>query len=220
MTMKQPHNVALAAPAHHPAEEILLDYAAGAASASESALLDIHLKYCSDCRDCLRSYAAIGGAMIDTIEPACMPPDSLNRAFAAIDAAKAKPAPPSAPGLAGDMVENLRNRNWRRLPGGYALKRLRSCEDKSGRVWLLKAPGGKGLLRHRHVGDEWTVVLQGAFSDDTGRYGVGDFVQLPDDLEHQPVAASGEDCICLIMVRNAPRYTTLVGRVAAPFLRL
>jgi hypothetical protein len=28
---------------------------------------------------------------------------------------------------------------------------------------------------HRHVGDEYTVVLQGGYTDNTGNYGVGDF---------------------------------------------
>ena len=41
-------------------------------------------------------------------------------------------------------------------------------------------------------------MLKGAFSDATGRYGVGDFACGDQDLEHAPLAEPGEACLCLI----------------------
>jgi putative transcriptional regulator len=217
-----------AEPARHPPEELLLDYAAAASSAPEAMLIEAHLAFCAGCRGAVQSYQAIGGALFDALEPAWLPPDSLNRTFdlidkaagidagPRIDAGNVKPALPPAP----DIDIGPAAPGWRRLPGGYGMKKVACADGKDGRVWLLKAPGGKGLLRHRHKGDEWTVVMQGAFSDDTGHYGVGDFAQLPDGYEHRPMAQGAQDCVCLIMIRNAPHYTTMTGRLAARFIRL
>ena len=58
---------------------------------------------------------------------------------------------------------------------------------------------------HRHVGEEFTVVLQGGYTDSTGNYGVGDFAVGPGPEQHEPIADPGEPCIALIVHRKAHR---------------
>lgn len=84
----------------------------------------------------------------------------------------------------------------------------------------MKAPGGRGPLRHRHVTDEWTVVLEGGFTDETGTYAAGDFAYMGEGDAHRVVAEPGEGCVCLLLVREQPRYLTLAGKLLAPLLRL
>jgi putative transcriptional regulator len=204
-----------AAPTRHPPAELLIDYASGALSDSESLMMATHLTCCAVCRGAIDACDAVGGALLDAIEPARLPPAMLNCVLAGIDATPMETAPKPSACLGKGIFDGP----WTRLPGGYGKQRI-ALDDRSGRVWLLKAPGGKGLLRHRHVGDEWTVVMQGAFTDETGTYRVGDFALLDDGFEHRPKARPGEDCICLIMVRETPRYVGVTGRLMGPLVRL
>jgi len=205
-------------PTRHPPEELLLDYSSGAASAPESLMIAAHLARCPECRRLTIACDALGGVFLDALAPTSMPPNMLNRTLAAIDQGGAEDAEESGSVIA-DLGKLPETSGWRKVPGGYGMLRV-PCASDTGRVWLLKAPAGKGLLRHRHVGDEWTVVMRGAFRDQTGRYGPGDFAYLADGFEHQPIAEPGQDCVCLIMIRDQPRYTTLIGKLAAPFVRL
>lgn len=215
-------------PEHHPAEEFLLDYATGGQTACESLMMEAHLALCPICTGRVRSMEAIGGALLDSLPASHLPPAMLNRTLAAIDMVEAapiavQPAAPVAEKLDRFMHEALRTGKWRRLPGGFRMRQIAAegrCATGDGRVWLCDAPAGMRMLPHRHAGDEWTVVLSGEIIDSTGRYGAGDFICSPDGLDHRPVTGTDGRCISLTMVRESPRYTTAMGKLAAPFIRL
>ena len=50
---------------HHLSSEILISYAAGNTSPSESLIVASHLSYCSKCRKELEFYEKIGGEMLE-----------------------------------------------------------------------------------------------------------------------------------------------------------
>jgi putative transcriptional regulator len=212
---------ATAAPNFHPAEEFLLDYAAGTTSQAETLLLATHLAYCNVCRQAVQAARTVGGMLLDTLEPARLPPNMLNRTLAAIDADRPVAAPP--PSLSAFLSEQMAHDSWRRLPGGFRMRRIpgeSSGREGAGRVWLFDAPPGMKVPPHRHVSDEWTVILSGLFLDGDNSYRVGDFAHRDDGETHQPTIGPEGRCVSLIMVRDAPRYTTLVGKLAAPFIKL
>ena len=62
------------------------------------------------------------------------------------------------------------------------------------------------------------MVLQGTFSDETGRYGRGDVQQADGETHHQPVADMGEDCICMAVTDAPLKFDTLAGKILQPFL--
>jgi len=216
------------APTHHPSGEFLIDYATGALSSAESLLIALHLDFCPDCRRAADVAQEVGGVLLDTIAPLTLPPTAFQRTLQAIDA-----LPPSvesvigsAPTFAVKWPAVLRNHlasspvsKWRKLPAGFRALRV-PFKDQSSRVWVMDAPGGRGPLRHSHVADEWTVVLQGGFTDETGTYAAGDFAYMGSGDEHTMVAEPGEGCVCVLLVREQPRYLTLAGKLLAPLLRL
>ena len=106
---------------------------------------------------------------------------------------------------------------WR-ASGGFEEIRLRLPGD-SHRVSLLRLRPGRGLPMHRHVGTEYTVVLQGGYTDSTGNYGVGDFAVGPGPEQHEPIADPGEPCIALIVVEKPIVLTGAWGRWLNPLLR-
>jgi putative transcriptional regulator len=220
------------APTHHPPDALLIDYASGAASEAELLMIAIHLDACSQCRRTVQAASAIGGALLEAITPAPLPRTLFDRTLRAIDAMEAestrepaaRPAslsafPPAWPAALRTRLDNQAASAWRRLPAGFRALRV-PFADQSSRMWVMKAPGGRGPLRHRHVGDEWTVVLEGGFTDETGTYAAGDFAYMTDGDEHRVVAEPGEGCVCLLLLREQPLYLTWVGKLLAPLLRL
>ena len=63
----------------------------------------------------------------------------------------------------------------------------------------------------------YTVVLQGGYTDVTGQYGPGDFQLTDASLTHSPVADPGEDCINLAVTTAPLKFHSLLQRIAAPF---
>jgi putative transcriptional regulator len=216
------------APTHHPFGELLIDYAAGSLSQAESLLIALHLDFCPHCRQLADTAQAVGGALLDTIAPLPLPPTAFQRTLQAIDAApnSVEAVIRSAPAFAVKWPAALRDHlaasplaKWRKLPAGFRALRV-PFTDTSSRVWVMNAPGGRGPLRHSHIADEWTVVLEGGFTDETGTYAAGDFALMGSGDEHTMIAEEGEGCVCVILVRENARYLTLVGKLLAPLLKL
>ena len=63
-------------------------------------------------------------------------------------------------------------------------------------------------------------MLQGAFSDEGGRFGVGDVEVADDDVEHKPVAAKGEACICLAATDAALKFNAFIPKLFQPIFRI
>jgi len=208
-------------PACHPGEELLLDYASGASSGPEAMMIATHLAFCAVCRATVKVAVQAGGALLDAIKPAHLQPGMLDRTLAAIDTTRSAVLPADAPVPPVALDDYLALPDWKKLPGGFRMRRV-SGDDRTGdgRVWLFDAPPGMKLLPHRHGSDEWIVILRGIFVDHGTPYRPGDFACMADGEVHRPTIGGDERCVSLVMVRESPRFTTLLGKLSAPFVRL
>ena len=120
----------------------------------------------------------------------------------------------------GPVVQALKGRapRWKSL--GMGVRQDILSNDAESSVRLLYIPGGQAVPDHSHHGLELTLVLQGSFHDETGRYGVGDLEIADDTLEHTPIADEGEPCICLAATDAPLRFRALVPRLLQPFFRI
>ena len=75
------------------------------------------------------------------------------------------------------------------------------------------------MPQHTHHGNELTLVLKGAFTDETGLYARGDVAFATSDIDHQPVAEADEECLCFAVVDGGLRLTGPVGRFLNVFMR-
>jgi putative transcriptional regulator len=220
-------------PAHHLPEEILLDHAAGSQPEALAVLVATHLALCPACRAAAADCEALGGALLCAAAAEPLADDALARTLARLDAeddvAPAPPRPVEAveadmpQPLAGYLGGSLDALAWRRLSPGIEAAALRrrpeAAPDPAFPLSLLRIAPGAAAPRHSHRGCEATLVLRGAYSDAGGRYERGD-VQLADaGVDHRPVAAAGEVCLCLVY-RDAPlKLTGPLGRWLNPFIR-
>ena len=115
--------------------------------------------------------------------------------------------------LIGETCATLQRRADQPIP------RPQGLHGGTHRVSLLRLAPGKGLPQHRHVADEFTIVLQGGYTDNTGNYGVGDFAIGPGPHDHEPIADPGEPCIALIVVEKPIVLTGEWGRLLNPLVR-
>jgi putative transcriptional regulator len=203
---------------HHPAEDMLLDYASGASGEAISLVVATHLAFCSQCRKAVAKTEAMGGALMDNLSPAAMGETALAATLARLDApvAPAPDHPMSQDGVPGPLRPYLKgglaNIPWRHM--GPRLGYLPLFRRGGLSVKLLKGVAGADTGSHSHRGMEFTLVLQGGFTDVTGSYAPGD-VQIADgDTWHNPVADPGEDCINLAVTTAPLRFKGLVPAIA------
>ena len=209
----------------HPApEELLLDYAAGALAAGPALAVALHVALDPAARRTVERLGVLGGALMEGEGDAPFDEDLLTSTLSRLDgvAVEPRPAPyvprrgfewappPLAPYLAAEP-------NWKRVFGGFEEMRLSLPGEH--RVSLLRLEPGRGLPMHRHVGEEFTVVLQGGYTDSTGNYGVGDFAVGPGPEQHEPIADPGEPCIALIVIEKPIVLTGPFGRFLNPLVR-
>lgn len=211
---------------HLAPEELLLDYATGALPEGPALAVALHVALDPVARRSVEALGALGGALIEGEQMADGLDDAaLQRALARLDAApvEQRPAPVvRRPGFAWAPPPLQRyleaGTQWRRAFGGFEEIRLPTHGDTH-RVSLLKLEPGKGLPMHRHVGSEYTVVLQGGYTDSTGNYVVGDFAVGPGPEQHEPIADPGEPCIALIVIEKPIVLTGPLGRWFNPLVR-
>jgi putative transcriptional regulator len=199
--------------AHHPSEELLLDFAAGRLERGPALVVQAHLQACPVCRAETGRFEAVGGALLGALPHAALAEDALAQALARLDAPPPTPPPTDKirQGLPDMLVdESFGPRRW--LAPGLWL-RLRKREPGARfTTYLLHSAPRRRLPRHSHEGAEYVCVLDGAFADKTGRYGAGDFACGDDELEHAPRAEPGGVCLCLIATEGRLKMRSAIAQ--------
>jgi putative transcriptional regulator len=77
---------------------------------------------------------------------------------------------------------------------------------------LIRLGAGRALPCHDHEGEERTLVLAGAFEDESGRYAPGDVSFADAGVSHAPRAL--RYCVCLIAASGAMKFRDVVARAA------
>jgi len=210
---------------HHLSDKILMAHAAGNLPEAFALVAASHLSFCDDCRARLGAFEAIGGAMLDRCEGAALAADSLEATLARIDAGpttriRPQPRPRGAlPAPLSDYVGgDLASVRWR--PIGMGVRQAVICSGDGASARLLHIASGRAVPDHGHRGLEMTLVLQGAFRDETARFGPGDIEIADASTEHTPVAEPGADCICLAATDAPLRFNAFLPRIAQSFLRI
>lgn len=212
---------------HHPDIATLMCCAAGSQPEAFAAVVACHLSVCPACREEVRRMQEIGVALFDKLEPvpvSCQPPVVAARAAEAdIVPAPQPPRRPAAPHngvpppLSKCVCCNLDDVEWRwAAPGIWVHPIALSHPGCCGDLRLIKVAPGKALPEHGHAGSELTIVLKGAYSDETGTYREGDVSDLDDSVSHAPVACPEQGCICLMASQGKPIFASFLARLFEP----
>lgn len=172
----------------------------------------------------------LGGTLLDSAAAAPVDQDSLAKVMAKLDQpepietadrqtwAEQAATGPQIPRPLSDYVgRSFDDIQWRQLIPGFSEHRIDKLEGV--RASLLRIRPGKNMPLHSHDGSELVMVLSGGYHDKFGSFKRGDVAIADADVEHQPIADLGEDCICLSITDAPLRLTGPIGRLINPFVR-
>ncbi|MEM8770522.1 MAG: ChrR family anti-sigma-E factor [Pseudomonadota bacterium] len=213
---------------HHPRFETLADFAAGRLDEARAVVIATHAALCSRCAGAISDLETIGGAMLSSAPVVDMSTDALERVLAkAGDAANIvipeKPVsdmPENRPPLAEYLTGPLDDVSWKPVAPGVSQSVLEAEGYRKGVLRLLKIQAGTRMPKHSHKGEELTLILRGAYTDNVGKFQVGDLADLDGDHLHEPEAIGDEPCICLIATSAPLEFKTMIGKIAQPFVGL
>lgn len=199
-----------ASPFHHPNAALLQAAAAGQLSPAVSRIIDAHARLCSRCDAMMSKVEAVTATAFEDEAGEALAADALERALASLDAPS--PREPALhdtlsalPQEVHDVVAPAQGKiAW--YTGGPGLKILDlalPATAKGETFQVFRIEPGYGPPRHTHGGQEFTLVLTGAFKDETGVYKAGDIAIGDESVTHRPVAEPGEVCYALA-VTTAP----------------
>ena len=208
---------------HHLSEPLLMAYAAGTLPEAFGIVAATHVTMCDECRATLAGYEAVGGAILEEAGSVALSDECLDKVLARLDLPEPRPAIAKHKGmlpipLADYVGGDLSVVKWRSL--GMGVKQAILATDHLASARLLFIPAGQSVPDHGHRGIELTLVLQGAFSDSTDRFGKGDLEIATENLQHAPVAEAGADCICLAATDAPLRFNALMPRLLQPLFRI
>lgn len=208
---------------------LMLGYASGKLSYAESLIVEAHVQLSEKGRHFLNEYEAIGACLLEKdCEPVAMSNGALDNVFSMIESFKEEkhinavqksfPGDISVPkALLDTLSRNCSDPHWRNLyPGLKTLDMDLECKRSTAR--FLKVDPGMKTPHHKHAGLEITLVLDGAYNDETGVYKRGDLVVADDTIEHQPVACPKLGCTCMV-VSSAPIKLTGIKSILNPFIK-
>lgn len=207
---------------HHLSDPLLIAYAAGNLPEAFGLVVATHVSLCDECRARLETFEAVGGAVVESADAVAMSDGCLEAVMARLgvqDVAPPRRARGLFPAPLADYVGgDLAAVKWRPLGMGVRQAILPTARGASAR--LLYIPAGQAVPDHGHRGTELTLVLQGAFRDDSDRFGPGDIEIASEELEHTPVAEADMDCICLAATDAPLRFRALMPRLMQPIFRI
>ncbi|MFN9612263.1 MAG: ChrR family anti-sigma-E factor [Hyphomonadaceae bacterium] len=184
-------------------QALMLDYAAGSLLRGPALVVSAHLALQPQAREITRTFDAAGGMLLDAIEPVeIAQPDWLE---AEVGADYSQYSLREIDDMA-HVLSSLDQGRWRRNLAGMLMMPLPGCDAE-----LLKLEAGRKVPEHGHSGLEVTLVLSGELDDGSQIYRRGDLLVHDEDSEHQPGAAKGGDCICLIAQTGSVRLKGPLG---------
>ena len=213
-------------PRHHLSEGLLVAYASGAASDAEALVAASHLTFCPVCRAEVSRQEEVAARFLADVGPE-RPPVGAERettdALLAGVLTRLDEAPGRGVGSVGlspdpGTVKAVwgSGKDVVRLPSalrerlalaeaarfGFLAPGIKGIDlptaTRGVRLRLMRLAGGIRIPSHDHGGSEYTLVLGGAFEDETAaRYGVGDLCVREAGEAHLQHVTRGEPCFAL-----------------------
>jgi len=216
---------------HHPTDELLTVYCAGSLPLSQALCLSAHIEMCKKCQTNVQRLNKLGACIFNHTKPATVSSDLKEKIFSQLDQQLHHLKTTVKKSIAVDQTieevpkclkqfipSNYDELNWHRV--SFSIRQANLCTDGNGAqvaLMRIKAGGKAGL--HTHMGNEFTTVLKGAFSDETGLFQQGDFVVRDSQHKHRPAATKDSECICLTVLEAPIQFTGYLSRWLNPLLR-
>lgn len=215
---------------HHPPLDLLFDYAAGAMPEPVALIVATHATLCVACAKRVGEIEAVGGALLETVEPVDVSEDALEAVLMRLD----EPLPATVAGeravdeetaavvpepLLPYIARGLAHLAWKSAGRMVEEARL-PLTTKGFKAALMRLSPGVAMPVHTHRGSEFTLVLAGGYKDEGKQFLRGDFDFKDPSHEHRPIVDTDGPCLCLVVLDAPVKLTGGFGRLVNPFLRI
>jgi putative transcriptional regulator len=208
-------------------ERLAAAYAAGQLNPAMCLLVETQAQLLPQAAEDLALAETLAGAFLEQESPTNLSRSALEDVFARI--AQGDPAPAKertaarrAAGVLDEILhlpkavqdaalESIGRGGWTFAGPGIRILPLDLGGDAKAEI--IRIEPGWGAPRHSHEGEEFTLVLTGAFSDERGRYGVGDIAMANPHVTHKPIALPGEVCYSLAVTDAPLAFTGALGLI-------
>ncbi|MAW87498.1 MAG: transcriptional regulator [Phyllobacteriaceae bacterium] len=198
-------------------DALLARYVSGLLPEPARVLVDAHLEISPVNRSMVNGLETLAGDVLEHMEPAPIhgADACLERIFASRAPEIRLPRAVSSDGLlpraiAGFIGMTADEIPWKtKMPGfrDFELGEIDGCH-----VELFWIKPGRAIPKHTHEGMELSLVLDGAFNDDTGRYARGDISVNDETVDHRPIAEKTTPCIGMAVTDGPLRLTGSIGQ--------
>jgi putative transcriptional regulator len=200
-----------------------MEYSAGNLSEPHALCIRLHLDKCAHCRSRVDTLDSLGAVVMEQQSQVSVSQSTFDSILARIDSEPAPHPVPQTPRrspLSKVLGDDLDGLPWKRqLRDVSVLDITDRFPGQTDQVILQKLCAGGKAPAHTHRGEETTLVLQGAFTDNRGVFNQWDFVVLGQEDDHKPIALEGDDCITLSVLSAPLKLTGTFGRLLNPFIR-
>ena len=213
-------------PKHHPDPAMLVEFSAGTLGTAQSICVAAHLHFCEHCRNEVLRLDQIGSQLLSQGEPESVDSNLFDSVMSKIDELPEEqeikfekedlrfPLPVAKLFNKAEVVPE-----WKKMSSSVDVAQLVTGQSDY-EVALHKICAGGKTPKHSHSGKEYTVVLEGSFSDESSVYSEGDFILRKEGDEHQPMGAQNGECICLSALEAPIKLSSPFGFLMKPWLRL
>lgn len=208
---------------HRPSEETLFAYAAGNLARAEALVVATHLSLCGESQQVVAEFERIGGLLLQELPPTPLSADALSRALARTELPTGREHLTAQEACAEDFPEPLRGCElgpWQWAGLGTRVRRVGTAAEGESRAIMFRIDPGRKMPQHTHAGREFTCVISGSYTDESGRYGPGDFEEADEEVSHRPIVDSDVPCLCIVALTGAIRLEGAIGRLFQPFVRI
>jgi len=208
--------------------EVYSSYAAGCLDPAFCLLVETQAALRPDVNRAVTRAETIAGIFLESEDSAELSEGAAAKALAMIDAYEAGEARPTASAihlanegldeflalpepLRETTLQSFQTHKWQNLTQG--IRRLKLEASSEAEVELYRIEPGCTVPRHSHKGSEFTLVVAGGFTDETGSFGPGDIsVKGPNDT-HQPKGDMDGVCYALAVRDGGLKFTGVMGLV-------
>lgn len=207
--------------------EVYSSYAAGCLDPAFCLLVETQAALRPDVSRAVARAETIAGIFLESEQQAELSDGAADRALAMIDAFEAGERPSGIAvhdanegleeflalpePLRETALQSFQSNKWQNLTRG--IRRLKLDAGSEAEVELYRIEPGCTVPRHSHESSEFTLVVSGGFSDESGSFGPGDIsVKGPEDT-HQPTGDMDGVCFALAIRDGGLKFTGMMGLV-------
>jgi len=207
--------------------EVYSSYAAGCLDPAFCLMVETQAALRPDVERAVLRAETIAGVFFESEETTALSDGAINKALAMIDAYEAGHRPETnAVKGAGDGLDELlhlpeplretalhsfQKHKWQGLTQG--IRRLKLDAGSQAEVELYRIEPGCTVPEHSHAGSEFTLVVSGGFSDESGSYGPGDISLKGENDTHEPTGDMDGVCYALAVRDGGLKFTGMMGLI-------